>query len=89
MHTQVSMRTCIHTHAHSYIPKLVLLVPNIHTLNARMANIGGQPQCLVTKFNTLCFGSLGSVPERGPTPLVGSHAVVMAQEKKWKIGNGC
>ena len=28
------------------------------------------------KFSAFCFTSLGSVPRRGPTPLIGGHAVV-------------
>ena len=35
----------------------------------------GQPRSLVVKFGVLHFGILGSVPKRGPTPLVGGHAV--------------
>ena len=30
---------------------------------------------LVVKFGTLYFGSPGSVPSRGPTPLICGHAV--------------
>ena len=32
---------------------------------------------LVVKFGVLHFGSPGSVPGHGPTPLVGGHAVVV------------
>ena len=35
-----------------------------------------KPCGLVVKFGVLCFGSLGLVPRRGPTRLIGSHAVV-------------
>ena len=36
----------------------------------------GWPQGLVVKFGALHFTSPGSVPRRGPTPLVSSHAVM-------------
>ena len=35
----------------------------------------GQPGGLVVKYRMLCFGGLGSIPRRRPTPLVGGHAV--------------
>ena len=37
--------------------------------------IGGQPHSLIGKFGALCFGSPGSAPRSGPTPLVSGHAV--------------
>ena len=36
----------------------------------------GRPGGLVGKFSALCFSVLGLVPGCGPTPLIGSHAVV-------------
>ena len=38
--------------------------------------VRGQPHGLVLKFNVLHLGRPGLVPRHGPTPLVGSHAVV-------------
>ena len=43
---------------------------------SRSCNGWGLPHGPVVKFGTFHFGGLGSVPVCGPTPLVGSHAVV-------------
>ena len=37
----------------------------------------GQPHGLVVKLGALCFGSPGSVPRCGPTPLGSNHVVVV------------
>ena len=57
---------------------MIQLVEEISTVVMRlyMPKFRDQPCGLVLKFGALHFGSPGLVPGRGPTPLIGGHAVV-------------
>ena len=63
----------VHFHAHCLWPRLKV---QIRVLQVNESAVEGWVCGLVVKFSALSFGSLGSAPIHGPTPLGRGHAVV-------------
>ena len=58
---------------------MCMLIKNIK-VNTKIIR-WGRPHGLVVKFSTLYFSGPGLVPQHGPTPLFGGHAVAVTHIK--------